>query len=96
MIHKAEKASKAGIFGNILKSLESPSSLPVKYFCLKYRYANVHVEDSDDWAERTIWKNKGRKTVHHQQLALSAFSHSPWGELRNHRIIRVQGALEVI
>lgn len=36
-------------------------------------------------------KNKGRKTVHHQQLVLSAFSELSWGELRNHRIVRVEG-----
>lgn len=41
--------------------------------------------------ELLLWKNKGRKTVHHQQLVLSAFSELSWGELRNHRIVRVEG-----
>lgn len=29
--------------------------------------------------------------MHHQQLALSAFSDLSWGGLRNHRIIRGEG-----
>lgn len=79
----AEKESKPGIFGIILKSIKIPTYSLMKRFCLIYIYANVHIQDSDDWAEKNLLcKNKGRKTMHNQQLFLKAFPDLYWRELR--------------
>lgn len=72
----AEKESKPGIFGIILKSIKIPTYSLMKRFCLIYIYMLMFIFKIVMIGLKKILlcKNKGRKTMHNQQLFLKAFS----------------------